>query len=183
MKLSLQKMNQHAARSQKGSALVFSLGILTAVTLGAVVGMQRSSLQLRMVGNLQLQQQVFNSSKDNAESVVADVTDNKDNKAVDLLNDVILAAKTAESAGRPLSSVNKNPHAEGIFTAPRLSDFVKDVGSRIRLMGIATNDPIRCPGESVSGGQTCYYFEVDADATGKIDSIISRQTVGFRYKP
>lgn len=183
MKWSLQKINQHTARSQKGSALVFSLGILTAVTLGAVVGMQRSSLQLRMVGNLQLQQQVFNASKDNAESVLNDVTENTGNVASDLLNRVIISAKAAEATGAELGSVSENPHAEGVFTAPRLSDFVNNVGSRIRLMDIATNDPIRCPGESVSGGQTCYYFEVDADATGKIDSITSRQTIGFRFKP
>ncbi len=49
--------------TQRGSALILSLVILTAITLGALVAMERSSLQLKMVNNLQHSQDVENSVK------------------------------------------------------------------------------------------------------------------------
>ena len=54
---------QYLCRLQ-GSSLVISLVFLTIVTLAAVVGMQRSGLQLKMVANLQFQQRLFNAAQD-----------------------------------------------------------------------------------------------------------------------
>lgn len=47
---------------QRGSALIVSLVILTAITLGAMVAMQRSTVQIRMVSNLQHQQEISNAA-------------------------------------------------------------------------------------------------------------------------
>ncbi len=49
-------------QSSKGAALIVSLVMLTAVTFLAVVSLQRSTLQVRMVGNTQLKEQTFHTS-------------------------------------------------------------------------------------------------------------------------
>jgi type II secretory pathway pseudopilin PulG len=57
-------------RAQQGSALLVSLVILTVITLGAIVAMQRSTLQLRMVGNMQMQQNLFNAAQDDLNNMI-----------------------------------------------------------------------------------------------------------------
>ena len=55
-------MTTSLPKQQRGSALIVSLVILTVITLGAMVAMQRSSVQIRMVSNLQHQQEISNAA-------------------------------------------------------------------------------------------------------------------------
>jgi hypothetical protein len=48
---------------QQGSALIVSLVMLTSVTFLAILSLQGSTTQLRVVGNLQIKEDVFHTSK------------------------------------------------------------------------------------------------------------------------
>lgn len=56
-------MNILNRRRQRGSALVVSLIMLTAVTFLAIVNLQSSTTQIRIVSNLQTKETVFHTSK------------------------------------------------------------------------------------------------------------------------
>jgi|GEM_PF-1215588 len=55
-------MTTRGNKDQRGSALLISLVVLTAITLVALVAMQRSSTQIRMISNLQHQHEVSNAA-------------------------------------------------------------------------------------------------------------------------
>lgn len=51
-------------KEQSGSVLVISLVILSVITITSIVAIQRSTMQLKMVGSMQRGQAVFNSTFD-----------------------------------------------------------------------------------------------------------------------
>jgi|TARA_Y100000296_G_scaffold32262_1_gene37338 hypothetical protein len=51
--------------------MLLSLVLLTVITLTAVIGMQRSTLQIKMLNNMQHHQEVFNATNDHIELGVA----------------------------------------------------------------------------------------------------------------
>ncbi|WP_430461673.1 pilus assembly PilX family protein [Thalassolituus sp. LLYu03] len=55
-------MKRRTQAKQNGSALIVGLVILTAITMGAMVAMQRSGVQIRMVSNLQHEQELSNAA-------------------------------------------------------------------------------------------------------------------------
>ena len=60
-------MVNQSLKTQNGSVLLFSLIVLTVITLTAVVGMQRSTLQLRMLNSMQHHQEVYNATNEQVE--------------------------------------------------------------------------------------------------------------------
>ena len=56
-------MNNNRHNDQRGSALIISLVMLTAITVVSMVAMQRSSTQIRMINNLQHQHEVANAAR------------------------------------------------------------------------------------------------------------------------
>ncbi|WP_156879002.1 pilus assembly PilX family protein [Oceanobacter kriegii] len=61
MRRFLRNPNRSSARPnrQRGSALIVSLGALTAITVAATVAMQQSTLQVRMVTNMKVKQETY----------------------------------------------------------------------------------------------------------------------------
>lgn len=64
-------MRSPTVQSQTGSVMLLSLVLLTVITLTAVIGMQRSTLQIKMLNNMQHHQEVFNATNDHIELGVA----------------------------------------------------------------------------------------------------------------
>lgn len=94
-----------SSRKQSGSALIVSLVILTAITIGAVVVMERSSGQLRMISNMQTQQQTFKTTHSPLISIRRNIRDkNLLAKAVD---PVVVQYRAAELAGASKSDLAK----------------------------------------------------------------------------
>ncbi len=60
-------MRSRKMQSQTGSVMLLSLVLLTVITLTAVIGMQRSTLQIKMLNNMQHHQEVFNATNDHIE--------------------------------------------------------------------------------------------------------------------
>ena len=99
-------------QSSKGAALVISLVMLTAVTFLAVVSLQRSTLQVRMVGNTQMKEQVFHTAMSELESnfqAINEGSQNILNPAASVAGDILAGAKstvTIGEDGRPVRQKN-----------------------------------------------------------------------------
>src|SRR5690554_6638031 len=102
--------------SQRGSALIISLVILTAITIGAVVAMQRSTLQVRMVGNMQHQQNVFNATLSDLSSLINHLRNI--GTATSLLNEAVKAENIATGS-------TIEPFVTGNLTRPKLPKNIK----------------------------------------------------------
>ncbi len=74
MSVSISQFNPK--RSQSGSALIMSLGILTILTLAVAVSMNRSTLQLRMITNTQQQLKITNATFSYLDSLIIQMNNN-----------------------------------------------------------------------------------------------------------
>lgn len=107
--------------NQQGSALLVGLVILTAITLSALVGMQRSTVQIRMVSNLQHQQELDSVAQGTLEVLWYGM---RGDRAVrySVLNQVQTAETAAISGGAAEGSARVNPFdAHDELTAPSFS--------------------------------------------------------------
>ncbi len=160
---------------QRGSSLIFSLVILTAITLGAVVAMQRSTLQVRMVGNMQHQQNVFNAAQSDLSSLIDQLrnTDNADhvlNKAIQAEN------QTAGSIINPFSQDNG-------LTQPTAPKNIKKPENALRVLSLPSSTPnsLKAAEGSSSGTLAPYYFANHVEVNDKNDNVKSIQEIGFYY--
>ncbi|MAY14069.1 pilus assembly PilX family protein [Thalassolituus sp. UBA2009] len=96
-------------RHQKGSALLVSLAVLTAITLGAMVAMQRSTVQIRMISNLQHQQEITNATL----GTLNYLYDQMENNGA-LQNDILIKAESLYKASLadPATNTSFNPFTE-----------------------------------------------------------------------
>lgn len=160
--------------SQRGSALLISLVILTAITLGAVVAMQRSTLQVRMVGNMQHQQNVFNAAQSDLSSLIEQL------RSMSKANDLLFKAIQAENS---TSGSEINPFTQGGLTKPRTHKNMKDTKNKLRVISLpsAASNSLKATEGSSGGTLVPYYFANKVDAVDKNDNAQSFQEVGFYY--
>ncbi len=105
---------------QRGSALIVSLVILTAITLGAMVAMQRSTVQIRMVSNLQHQQEISNAALGTLNYLFSQ-----------MLNDGVLQKNVLiEAEARYKASLIED--ANGVKPAATFDPFIEFKGSLAR---------------------------------------------------
>lgn len=85
--------------------MIVSLVILTAITIGAIVTMERSSGQLRMISNMQTQQQVFKTAHSPLTSIRRSMRDTTNfNKA---MNPLVTLARAEEQQGKSYEDIKK----------------------------------------------------------------------------
>lgn len=168
----MQKLNK-----QRGSALIISLVILTAITLAAVIAMQRSTLQVRMVGNLQHQQTIFNAAYSNLGGLMEQLR--QSGNTTDILNDAV-------------TLYHQDPDADGInpfatnyaLTAPQLPSNVKSVTNTVKSFEPPTgSSAISLKEMEGSSGATFvpYYFTSTATADDDAQAVSSTQQIGFYF--
>ena len=126
---------------QQGSALLVSLVILTVITMGAMVALQRSGIQIRMVSNLQHQHELENAAMSTLNSIYTQMlndtdaqrnilvkTDNQFTKAeqdssvdpqlnvfTEFSNDLTKPTFTAKSVKTVTANIQKLPSPDGSF--------------------------------------------------------------------
>lgn len=164
--------------SQRGSALIISLVILTAITLGAVVAMQRSTLQVRMVGNMQHQQNVFNAAQSDLGSLIEQL------RSMGKANDLLIQAINKEKAkANPNDKVHIEPFTSGGLTKPPTKKNMKNTKNELRVISLPSDAPNSLKATEGSSGGTLvpYYFANKVDATDKNNNAQSIQEVGFYY--
>lgn len=163
-----------SVNSQQGSALIISLVILTAITIGAVVAMQRSTLQVRMVGNMQHQQNVFNAAQSDLSALIDQLRDPANASLT--LNKSIQAEN--QSAGSTIK-----PFTAGGLTKPNPPKNIKSPKNALRVTALPSDAVHSLKAKEGSSGNTLvpYYFANIATAKDKNDNLSSTQELGFYY--
>lgn len=160
--------------SQRGSALIISLVILTAITLGAVVAMQRSTLQVRMVGNMQHQQNVFNAAYSDLGSLIDQL------RGTATARDILFKAIQADNVS---AGSKTNPFAGGTLSRPNYPENIKDPENKLRILSSPSSAPqsLKATEGSSAGTLAPYYFANKVNSQDKNGNAQSVQEVGFYY--
>lgn len=162
---------------QRGSALIISLVILTAITLGAIVAMQRSTLQVRMVGNMQHQQKVFNAAYSNLGGLMEQFR--KESGLTVILNDAV-------------DAYHMNPNGPGInpyataygLTKPAIPENVSTVDNKLIAFEPPSANKNATSLKEMEGSSAAtlvpYYFSSTAEASDNAGTT-SKQQIGMYY--
>src|SRR5690554_5658346 len=113
--------------TKRGSALTISLVVLTAITLGAVVAMQRSTLQVRMVGKMQHQHNVFNAAQNDLGALIDQLRD------LEIANELLLKAIQAENH---TADSTIDPFTQSNLSKPEPPQNVKSPVNTLRVTAL-----------------------------------------------
>lgn len=150
---------------QQGSALLVSLVILTVITMGAMVALQRSGIQIRMVSNLQHQHELENAAMSTLNSIYTQMlndtdvqrnilveTDNQFTKAeqnssidpqldvfTEFSSDLTKPSFAAKSVKSVAANIQKLPSPEGSFYLKG----IKGCGSGCAALHVAVDTNVK----------------------------------------
>lgn len=173
--------NRSAATQQRGSSLVFSLVILTAITLGAIVAMQRSTLQLRMIGNMQHQQAIFNDTMSDLNTLFDGLRNA--NTANQILGDMIIAENISIANGNPAGTAQLNPYSFNLLDQPLRNTGTSSTTNRLRMLAPPeeSSQSLKVHKNSSAGTLVPYYFASNVLGVDVNNQTRSRQEAGFFY--
>lgn len=142
------------SRKQSGSALIISLVILTAITIGAVVVMERSSGQIRMISNMQTQQQTFKTTHSPLLSIRRNIRDQSQlANAIDPLVIRFKAAKLAGATTSDLEKITMDPTSSNngtkLLTPPSLNKGISVDSNTLHIVKTPGDSGQPEPGSSV----------------------------------
>lgn len=177
-------MKHAPQQTDKGSALIISLVILTAITLGAMVAMQRSTVQIRMIGNLQQQQSMFNAAYSNISNLFTGLRNgNTSNRIlghmIDQENQWI--ANGSVPNAKPIVNPYDRNLFNGLLNPPAHNPTVGGTLNEIRVAQLPGNTPnsLKMHAGSSAGTLVPYYFTTDTQAWDINNAVRSRQQAGF----
>lgn len=175
-------MNRLILTHQRGSSLVFSLVILTAITLGAIVAMQRSTLQLRMIGNMQHQQSLFNATVSDFSNVMTSMQESPVT-ARSILGELINLENNSIAQGNSLGRIQINPYRfNGIHVAPKNSGVNSTTHSmQLRNMPSDTPNSLKQNAGSSAGTLVPYHFTSTVQAADTNNNTRENHEYGFYY--
>lgn len=170
--MKIYQSNQHIAFKEKGSVLVISLVLLTAITLISITSLQRTNLQTRIIANVQHSEKGFQianseldeiyltyisnsaSTQDLSKALDNFTLDANDKKVFNTLYTSVTSSYTTKMSNKPNSI---------------------DVSSKLTHKG----QPPFTSGYS-QGGFSTYIFEVQADANAPNSGYnLSSQSMGI----
>ncbi len=161
-------MKRFTVNRQRGSALMVSLIMLTAVTFLAIVNLQSSTTQIRIVSNLQTKETVFHTSKREVVSKFVKYRKNGDNS--DEMSDAI------ESwADGTIASLSADVAVD--------TSVINSINTTLRYMN---NTPVNFnygfSSDSSVGHMTRMKFEVATETLDKTQRFSSSQELGFTFQ-
>jgi len=175
------KTHIHASR---GAALIVTLVLLTAVTMMAVVSLQNSMLQVKMVANSQLATSAFLAANSELEANYDDIRDNEN--GLQMLSNAVSSVNINDDAEIVMKS-DGNPEFSAVAaTGGDDSDYSKmgvvtdNVNSEITYQGSGAIINNGFAGDSTVGTFQTYPFEINASAAVN-ENISSAQTMGIEY--
>jgi Tfp pilus assembly protein PilX len=139
-------MKSHAT----GSVLAISLVLLTAITLIAIMGMQRAGLQTKIVANIQHKEIAFNTALGDIDKVYQDIQEGNTQTLSDAMNSPLNIATAS-------SGVNRNPLFE-VTTIIRHLDPQMEAGK-------AVTSSLRNDNSRGKNGAGIEMFEIATSAT------------------
>ncbi|MFT4530156.1 MAG: Tfp pilus assembly protein PilX [Gammaproteobacteria bacterium] len=189
------------SKRENGAALIVSLIMLTAVTYLAVVSLQRSTLQVRMVGNSQLKQTSFIAASSELQTIYTDIRDKED--GTQILSDAlktfdVLASETLTTLsdiaasqgikGVGVTQVQKEPTLNytesAVTTTSRHYDTMgisnNDITSSVLYSGSDAPNSYAFAGDSTVGTFIVYSYKIDSEAEAT-ENIASSQSMGIEY--
>jgi Tfp pilus assembly protein PilX len=155
-------------KSQKGSALIVSIGMLTAVTLLAVVSLQGSTTQLKIVNNFQIREEVFTATNRELKSQFSVFQDKQ------LTSDPLNNARAKVAYG---TSEELEPLVE---TAGTKIGSVETSVKATNMIGTGLNNSLMMG--STSGKSSWVNFELSANSKDQTERFSSNQLMGFKIK-
>tara|TARA_B110000196_G_scaffold318032_1_gene332486 strand:- start:2010 stop:2540 length:531 start_codon:yes stop_codon:yes gene_type:complete len=158
---------------EKGSVLVISLVLLTAITLISITSLQRTNLQTRIIANVQHSENGFNIANSELDEIyltylsnsasTKDLTNALDNFTLDANDKKVFNPQTSSLVSSYKTKIANKPNSI-------------DVTSQITHKG----QPTFTSGYSI-GGITTYIFEVQADANAPNNGYnLSSQSMGIK---
>ncbi len=154
--------------NQRGSALIVSLIMLTAVTFLAVVNLQSSTTQVRIVQNLQTKETVFHTSK--RELITKYVKYRKNGNSSD-----DLAQAIEEAVNDSVATLTADVTID--------TDQIDHIDSSLRYKN---NTPVNFnygfSSDSSIGHMTQMQFEVATETVDKSQRFSSSQLLGFTFQ-
>jgi len=155
-------------KSQKGSALIVSIGMLTAVTLLAVVSLQGSTTQLKIVNNFQIREEVFTTTNRELKSQF-DIFQDKQLDSASLSE---ARAKTSTGTSKELEPI--------VETAGTKIGAVETSVKATNMIGTGLNNSLMLG--STSGKSSWVHFELSANSKDQTERFSSNQLMGFKIK-
>lgn len=150
---------------QSGSVLAISLVLLTAITLIAIMGIQRAGLQTKIVGAIQHREGLFGADLSEIDYIYQDIQHGKSQPLSDALNSPSNTASTS-------SGITWNPHATINTTIAHIQPAL-DPGN------VATSS-LRDDNSRGKNGAGIEKFEISSTATLP-NGMKSSQVIGTRY--
>ncbi|UTW47778.1 hypothetical protein [Bacterioplanoides sp. SCSIO 12839] len=165
-----------SAQHSNGSALIISLVILTIITITSIVAMERSTIQLKMVGSMQRSQAVFNSTYDFLARGHALMNDDDNISAARNMLTTIINNTNPD--------LTFDPYATNSWSVPNKPNQLGNISGQITIPAhdnYDPNDPNPFNIKQNEGGnsETKYYFTFTAQGADKSGNITSSQEFGL----
>ncbi|MBM96895.1 MAG: hypothetical protein CMI09_13745 [Oceanospirillaceae bacterium] len=177
MMIRANRLYRNEKLQQKGSAMILSLAILALLTVGAAFSMQRSTLQVRMINNMQYKQQVSNATYTYVEWMLAHL--NEPNTDTGVLSDLIKSHKNASDSDSAIPSISL--YSKYNWQTPVLPNMkaVVQVTDTITIEALPSDAPnSRKFNEGNSqGAEAPYFFKavfLGSDDSGNITSTMEQ---------
>jgi hypothetical protein len=146
---------------QQGSALIVSLVMLTSVTFLAILSLQGSTTQLRVVGNLQIKEDVFHST-----------TREQNHQYSKVVNDLNKLDEMFEAVQQ----------TDAVTLSQIVSFSDKTVSSEVEYIGtIPPGLNFTTEGESTAGSVTPYPFRLVTNGVDQSQKVNSNMIQGYTY--
>lgn len=152
---------------QSGSVLAISLALLTAITLIAMISLQRSGLQTKIVANILHQEKAFNASQNEQEFWHTQYANNPTEHILNIVNEV-------DAAGLP-TAFNLTVSTDHGLHSPL------DVSASATYILPDADDITLAVGEE-TGSRRLYKFMLDSSTSfANRPTLISAQRSGFSF--
>ena len=166
---------------QRGAALIVSLVMLTAVTFLAVLSLQSSSTQVKMVSNTAIRESVFQAAISALESAQNEIKTSSTGtnmlaeamSSVQLLNGEVVLSQDSLMPMYEKTTTDRNY----VYSEKSLKPVTLDV----QYLGHGTAMNYTISGDSSIGRFTRHPFEMTSDAQDRAELVRSNQSIGFTF--
>jgi Tfp pilus assembly protein PilX len=157
-------MKYQAIKKQSGAVLAISLVLLTAITVLAVISMQRAGLQTRITGNILHREMLFNSAMNEQESWYYQLKTADTGDAI--LGDPIRNFTVNDDGSRTYAPVTLD--ADNTIPGTTKARPIQTINELIRLD--STEGTIALAQGQQSGDRVLFRYELESEsAIGRID--------------
>jgi len=167
--------------ANRGAALIISLVMLTAVTFLAVISLQNSSTQVKMVSNTQIRETVFQASMSALETQLNDIS--RSPAGTDILAEAM--SNVQLNNGEVVTDQETlTPMFDKVSSDKQYSyndKALKPVSISITYTGAGSTLNYSLAGDSSVQRFNKHPFEVDSVASDRSDMFTSDQNLGFTF--